>query len=49
MEGYSKLNYLKKVKVRVPGFMLKDGITRIVENWLRVLWEWTLEVYTNLD
>ena len=38
-----------KEKVCFPGFMVKDGITRVLEDWLRVFWEWTLEVYTNLD
>ena len=38
-----------KVKVCFPGFMLKDGITSVLEDWLCVFWEWTLEVYTNLD
>ena len=38
-----------KLNVRFPGLMLKDGIRRVLEDWLQVFWEWTLEVYTNLD
>ena len=38
-----------KLNVHFPGLMLKDAIRSVLEVWLRVFWEGTLEVYTNLD
>ena len=31
-------------KSTLPRFKLKEGIKRVLEDWLRVFWEWTLEV-----